>query len=364
MSHTHFEPFIKMKILVINPGSTSTKMAVYEDLKPQYETNIHHTAEQLSAFSNVHDQYNFRRELVLDKLKEQGITPDFDAVIGRGGIGKPVTGGTYNINRQMIEDNLHATYKHACNLGCKIAYDIAATIPGCKALIAEPGVVDELTPMTRLTGRPEIMRSCVWHALNQRAVAKRYARENGCRYEDLKLIVCHLGGGISIAAHDHGRVVDVNNAINGEGPFTTERSGSFPSSDMIRVSFSGKYTEEELLKKINGQGGMVAHLGTNDMCEVLKRIDEGDNHAKLVVEAMVYNIAKWICALGATFCGDVDAILITGGLAHSTKIVDMLRRRIAFLAPVHRYPGENEQQALAEAALAVLREEVVAKTYQ
>ena len=353
-----------MKILVINPGSTSTKMAVYEDLKPQYTTNIHHQAEQLANFADVHDQYDFRRELVLDELKTQGIALDFDAVVGRGGIGKPVLGGVYVINEQMISDNLHAMYRHACNLGCKIAYDIAAMIPGCKAFIAEPGVVDELTPMTRLTGRPEMMRSCVWHALNQRAVAKQFAKECGRRYEDLKLIVCHLGGGISIAAHDHGRAVDVNNAINGEGPFSTERSGSFPSSDMVRLCFSGKYTEEELLKMITGQGGVIAHLGTNDMREVMRRIDEGDAYAKLVVEAMVYNVAKWVCALGATFCGDVDAILITGGVAHSTRITDMLRKRVAFLAPVHCYPGENEQGALAEAALAVLKGDTEAQEYK
>ena len=353
-----------MKILVINPGSTSTKLAVYEDLTQKYATNIHHSSEQLAAFADVHDQYDFRRELVLDELQAQGIALDFDAVIGRGGIGKPVPGGAYNINEQMISDNLHAVYRHACNLGCKIAYDIATMIPGSRALIAEPGVVDELTPMARLTGWPEIMRSSVWHALNQRAVARRFAKECGRTYEDLRLIVCHLGGGISIAAHDHGKAVDVNNAINGDGPFSTERSGMLPCAEIVQLCFSGKYTKQELMKKMIGQGGIIAHLGTNDMREVMKRIDQGDAHAKLVIEAMVYNVAKWICSFGATFCGDVDAILVTGGLARSAKIVDMLRKRTTFLAPVHCYPGEDELGALAEAALAVLKGDMVAQEYK
>lgn len=352
-----------MKILVINPGSTSTKMAVYEDRTSIYSTNIHHSNEQLAQFDDVHDQYDFRRELVLDELRKNGIPVAFDAIMGRGGIGKPVSGGAYDINGQMIHDNLTGPFHHACNLGCKIAYDIAKTIPGCRALVAEPGVVDELTPMTRLTGHPEIKRSCVWHALNQRAVAKRFAKSIGRPYEELNLIVCHMGGGISIAAHDHGRAVDVNDAINGEGPFSTERSGSFPSSRVVRLCFSGKYTEQQLLKKITGQGGVIAHLGTNDMREVMRRIDGGDDYARLVLEAMAYNIAKWICALGATFCGRVDAVLLTGGVAHSERFVDMIRRRVEFLAPVHCYPGENEMEALAAAALAVLHGEMKAQQY-
>ncbi|MGI6242388.1 MAG: butyrate kinase [Prevotella sp.] len=353
-----------MKILVVNPGSTSTKMAVYEDLTPIYSTNIHHSNEQLAQYDDVHDQYDFRRELVLEELRKHDIPVAFDAVIGRGGIGKPVSGGAYDINEQMIHDNLTAMYHHACNLGCKIAYDIAQTIPGCRALVAEPGVVDEMTPVAHITGRPEMKRSSVWHALNQRAVAKHFAKDIGRTYEELNLIICHIGGGISIAAHDHGKAVDVNNAINGYGPFSTERAGVLPSSEVIRMCFSGKYTEHQLLKMITGQGGVVAHLGTNDMREVMRRIDSGDDYARLVLEAMVYNISKWICALGATFCGRVDAILITGGVAQSEKIVDMIRRRVEFLAPVHCYPGENEMGALAEAALAVLQGNMKAQEYK
>lgn len=352
-----------MKILVVNPGSTSTKIAVYKDSTQIYSTNIHHPNEQLARFDDVHDQYDFRRELVLEELRKNDIPVAFDAIIGRGGIGKPVSGGAYDINEQMIHDNLTGQFHHACNLGSKIAYDIAKTIPGCRALVAEPGVVDEMTPVAHVTGHPELKRSCVWHALNHRAVAKRFAKETGRAYEDLNLIICHMGGGISIAAHDHGRAVDVNDAINGEGPFSTERSGSFPSSRIVRLCFSGKYTEQQLLKMITGQGGVTAHLGTNDMREVMQRIKEGDDYARLVLEGMVYNIAKWICALGATFCGRVDAILLTGGVAHSEKIISMIRRRVEFLAPVHCYPGENELEALAESALAVLRGEMKAQLY-
>ena len=294
-----------MKILVINPGSTSTKIATFDDNTPTFSTSI----------------------------------------------AKPVPGGAYEINDLMIHDNLNAKYHHACNLGCKIASDIAKLIPGSRALMAEPGVVDEMAPVARISGRPEMPRSCVWHALNQRAVAKHFAREHGMRYEDLNLIVCHIGGGVSVAAHDHGKAVDVNNAISGEGPFSTERSGSLPSSDMVHLSFSGKYTKEQLLR-------------TNDMREVMKRVHAGDQQAKLVVEGMVYNIAKWICSLGAYFCGNVDAILVTGGVAHCTEIVSMLRQRVEFMAPFHCFPGESEMIALAEDALAVLHGEMNAQEYK
>ena len=353
-----------MKILVINPGSTSTKIATFDDNTPTFSTNIHHSNSELAAFGDVHEQYDFRKELVLNELSAHIIPLNFDAVIGRGGIAKPVPGGAYEINDLMIHDNLNAKYHHACNLGCKIASDIAKLIPGSRALMAEPGVVDEMAPVARISGRPEMPRSCVWHALNQRAVAKHFAREHGMRYEDLNLIVCHIGGGVSVAAHDHGKAVDVNNAISGEGPFSTERSGSLPSSDMVHLSFSGKYTKEQLLRMITGKGGITAHLGTNDMREVMKRVHAGDQQAKLVVEGMVYNIAKWICSLGAYFCGNVDAILVTGGVAHCAEIVSMLRQRVEFMAPFHCFPGESEMIALAEDALAVLHGEMNAQEYK
>ena len=378
-----------MRILVINPGSTSTKMAVYEDEKPLLLRNITHTAEELAPFDAITEQQDFRRQLVLDELRQSNIPLEFDAVIGRGGLVKPIAGGVYEINQQMLDDTLHGCvmHNHACNLGCLIAYEIAEeinarpavggspvqpavggspadTVPRCRAFIADPGVVDELSPLARISGSPLMPRICIWHALNQRAIARRYARGIGKEYEDLNLIICHLGGGISIAAHEHGRAIDANNALDGEGPFSPERAGSLPAADLIRLCFSGKYNEKQLLKRIAGKAGLNAHLGTNNMREILQRIKEGDEHAKLIVEAMLYHVAKNIAAEAAVLCGNVDAILLTGGMAHSDYIVSELRRRIGFLAPVYTFPGEDEMEALALNALAVLQGKREAKVYE
>ena len=365
-----------MKILVINPGSTSTKMAVYEDEKPILLRNIPHTAEELAPFGNITEQQDFRRQLILDELQQANIPLTFDAVIGRGGLVKPIAGGVYEINDLMVNDTLHGCvmHNHACNLGCLIAYEIANTINSqklkannqqsiCRAFIADPGVVDELSPLARISGSPLMPRICIWHALNQRAIARRYARGIGKEYEELNLIICHLGGGISVAAHEHGRAIDANNALDGEGPFSPERAGSLPAADLIRLCFSGKYTEQQLLKRIAGKAGLTAHLGTNDMREILERIRQGDEHAQLLVDAMLYHTAKQIAAEAAVLCGEIDAILLTGGMAHSDYIVSELRRRIGFLAPVYTFPGENEMEALALNALAVLQGKRQAKTY-
>lgn len=355
-----------MKILVINPGSTSTKVAVYEDEKPILLRNIAHSAEELAPFGNITEQQEFRRQLVLDELKMADISMEFDAVIGRGGLVKPISGGVYEINQRMLDDTLHGCvmHSHACNLGCLLAHEIAAQIPGCRSFIADPGVVDELSPLARISGSPLMPRICIWHALNQRAIARRYARGIGKEYEDLNLIICHLGGGISVAAHEKGRAIDANNALDGEGPFSPERAGSLPAVDLIRLCFSGKYNEEELLKRIAGKAGLNAHLGTNNMREILKRIQQGDEHAQLIVDAMIYHIAKNIAAESAVLCGHVDAILITGGMAHSDYIISRLRKRIEFLAPVYTFPGEDEMEALALNALAVLQGKREAKIYE
>lgn len=355
-----------MRILVVNPGSTSTKIAVFEDENPALLRNIPHSAEQLAPFGNITEQQDFRRQLVLDELQAAGIPLEFDAVIGRGGLVKPISGGVYEINQRMLDDTQHGCvmHSHACNLGCLIAHEIAATIPGCRSFIADPGVVDELSPLARISGSPLMPRMCIWHALNQRAIARRYARGIGKQYEDLNLIICHLGGGISVAAHEHGRAIDANNALDGEGPFSPERAGSLPAVDLIRLCFSGKYDEQQLLKRIAGKAGLNAHLGTNDMREILKRIQQGDKHAKLIVDAMIYHIAKNIAAEGAVLCGNVDAILLTGGLAHSEYLIGELRRRISFLGPVYTFPGEDEMEALALNALAVLTGRREAKVYE
>ena len=360
-----------MKILVINPGSTSTKMAVYDHENPVFVRNIAHTAKELARFDAITEQQHFRRQLVLDELQRCNIPLDFDAVIGRGGLVKPIKGGVYEINKRMLEDTIHGCvmHNHACNLGCLIAYEIANMInsqqsKNCRAFIADPGVVDELSPFARISGSPLMPRICIWHALNHRAIARRYAHSIDKQYEDLNLIICHLGGGISIAAHKHGRAIDVNNALDGEGPFSPERAGSLPAADLIRLCFSGKYNEKQLLKRIAGQAGLTAHLGTNNMLEILERINQGDFHAKLLVDAMLYHTAKAIAAESAVLCGRIDAILLTGGMAHSNYIISELRHRIEFLAPVHIFPGEDEMEALAQNALDVLLGKREAHVYE
>lgn len=354
-----------MLILAINPGSTSTKIAVYNEETPVLLRTIRHSAEELSKFEDVIYEFPFRKQLVIDELKRQDIPMQFDAIIGRGGLVKPIAGGTYEINQAMLDDTHSGIvmHNHACNLGCLIAYDIAKDIPGCRSFIADPGVVDELNDYARISGSPLMNRICIWHALNQRAIAKRFAKEIGRKYNEMNLIICHLGGGISIAAHDHGRAVDANNALDGEGPFSPERAGSLPAADLIRLCFSGKYTEAQLLKRIAGQAGITAHLGSNDMRAIEQRIADGDEHAKLIVDAMIYHVAKNIVAEGAVLCGKIDAILLTGGLARSEYIINGLRQRISFLAPIHCYPGEDEMQALAMNALEVLRGRQEAKIY-
>ena len=365
-----------MKILVINPGSTSTKMAVYEDETPILLRNITHTPEELAGFSDVIEQQDLRRQLVIDELRAADIPLDFDAVIGRGGLVKPISGGVYEINQRMLDDTLHGCvmHNHACNLGCLIAHEIAEEInrqmpntnsemPRCRSFIADPGVVDELSPLARISGSPLMPRICIWHALNQRAIARRFARGIGKEYEDLNLIICHLGGGISVAAHEHGKAIDANNALDGEGPFSPERAGSLPAADLIRLCFSGKYNEKQLLKRIAGKAGLNAHLGTNDLREIQKRIKNGDEHAKLIIDAMIYHVAKNVAAEAAVLCGNIDAILFTGGMAHSEYIISELRRRVGFLAPVYTFPGEDEMEALALNALAVLTGRREAKIY-
>lgn len=339
------------RILVINPGSTSTKIAVYEDLKPVFESDIVHSSAELAAYGGVRNQRNFRLKLVVDELNRHHIPMHLDAVIGRGGLARPVASGTYEVTDTMIEESLNAQHVHACDLGCALAHDIAVRVPPCRAFIADPGTVDEMSAEARICGFPEIKRHPIWHALNQKAIARRYAREHSTRYENLNLIICHLGGGISIAAHEHGRAIDANNALDGEGPFSPERSGSLPVADLVRMCFSGKYSEKELLNRIAGEGGLKALIGTNDMREVERRIANGDLKAKLVADSMIWHTAKWIVAEGAVLCGNVDAIILTGGMANSKYIVEGLKKRIGFLAAVAVYPGQDEMLALAQNAL-------------
>ncbi len=351
-----------MLILVINPGSTSTKIAVYEDEKQILKKNISHSIEELSAYENIIDQYEFRKNLVVKEVNEAGIPFKFDAVIGRGGLAKPVEGGVYEINQRMIDDTRATLHHHACNLGCIISFEIAKEI-GCRSFIADPVLVDELCDYARVSGSPLMPRKPIWHALNQKAIARRFAKDQGKRYEEMDLVVCHLGGGISVAVHQHGRAIDVSNALDGEGPFSPERAGTLPAGELARLCFSGKYTQAQIEKMIAGQGGLAAHLGTNDMRLIEQWVNEGNEKAKFLVDAMIYHVAKEIASKGAVLCGKVDAIIFTGGIAHWKYVVDELCRRVDYLAPTFRYPGEDELEALSFNALSVLRGEREAKEY-
>jgi butyrate kinase len=336
-------------ILTINPGSTSTKIAVFEDLEQVYKTSINHSAEELSPYNDIAEQKDFRKEVILQALAAEGFDlAKLDAVIGRGGVLKPMESGVFAINDIMLHDlTIGIGGKHASNLGGLIAHEIAG-LYNIPSYIADPVVVDELADQARMTGLPEIERVSIFHALNQKAVAKRHAEENQSRYEDLNLIVAHLGGGISVGAHKKGRVVDVNNALDGEGPFSPERSGSLPVGALAKLCYSGKYTLDEIKKLISSRGGMVAHLGTNSMMEVSELVEKGDPRATLLYNALAYQIGKQIGAMAAALYGDVDAILITGGIARDEVLVEKIIDMVVFIAPVFVYPGEDELTALAE----------------
>jgi len=353
-----------MKILAINPGSTSTKIAVFHDEKLIMHSTIRHKPEELAHFADAMEQFDYRQELVLKTLQDEGIPFEFDVIIGRGGLVKPISGGVYEVNEALYRDTKHAMCKHACNLGSLIADSLAQRLPNCKALMADPGVVDELDDIARINGSPLMPRFTIWHALNQRAIARRFAKEHNTCYENLDLIMCHLGGGISLAAHKHGRAIDANNALTGEGPFSPERSGTLPVGPLIDLCYSGKFTHEEMIKRVTSQCGLLAHLGTNDVPTVVNRIKAGDKKAELVLNAMIYQIAKGIGGLAPVLYGKVDAIILTGGIAYSDYVIDRLKERISFIAPVYVYPGEDELTALAMNALYAMRGELPIKEYK
>lgn len=353
-----------MRILTINPGSTSTKIAVFDDTTPVLVENIRHSVDELSQFRQVSDQFEYRRNLVLNALKEHDIPLQFDAIVGRGGLLKPIEGGVYEVNDIMLGEIEHPMRNHACNLGCRIAHDLCQSIPGCRALTCDPGVVDELIDVARISGSPIMPRITTWHALNQRSIARRYAAEHGQRYEELNLIIAHLGGGISIGAHRQGRCIDVNNAFDGDGPFSPERAGSLPPGKLIDLCYSQKYTLEQLKRRISGNAGLAAHLGTTDVQAIVKSIEEGDKHAELVLNGMIYSIAKWIGSAAVALKGKVDAILFTGGVAHSDYVISRLIDYVNFLGPTFVYPGENEMLALATNAIGALRGTIEIKQYK
>lgn len=352
------------RLLTINPGSTSTKIAVFENEKPILSETLRHQSEEISKYKTIMDQYGFRKETILEVLDEKGFDiRTLDAVVGRGGLLKPIESGTYSVNDKMLSDlKSGGLIQHASNLGAVIANEIASSL-GIPSFIVDPVVVDEMNELARVSGMADIERKSIFHALNQKAVAKRYSKENGVRYEDINLIVAHLGGGISVGAHQGGRIVDVNNALGGDGPFSPERAGGLPVGQLIKLCFSGQYTEEQIMKKLVGKGGLVAHLGTNDGREVERMIAQGDKKAELVFNAMAYQIAKEIGSCAAVLSGKVDAVILTGGLAYNKTLVEQIAERVKFISKIVVYPGEDEMLALAEGALRVLRGEEVAKEY-
>ncbi len=354
----------KHRILVINPGSTSTKIGVFDNDLSIFEKTIRHNTDKINEFPTIIDQYEFRKNTILQALDEEGINiSKLSAVCGRGGLLRPIEGGTYLVNDDMLKD-LKEGYsgQHASNLGGILAFEIASGL-NIPSYIVDPVVVDELQSLARISGFSLIERKSIFHALNQKAVARRVAKQLGKKYEDLNLIITHMGGGITVGAHQNGKVIDVNNGLHGDGPFSPERAGTVPAGDLVDLCYSGEFYRDEIMKKLVGQGGLVGYLGTNDAVKVEKMIGNGDQKAKKVYEAMAYQVAKEIGSASAVLNGKVDAIVLTGGLAYGKEFVNAISNRINWIADVVIHPGENELQALAEGALRVLKKEEDYKVY-
>jgi butyrate kinase len=356
---------VKRLILAINPGSTSTKFGLFEEEILVFEKTLRHSAEELAGFKKITDQFSFRKDLIIRELTERGI--DFSliaAVVGRGGLVKPIESGIYIVNEEMKKDLRNSRLgEHASNLGGLIADDIASSLKGAVAFIVDPVVVDEMQPMAKLSGLPEIERISIFHALNQKAVARSYASSIGKKYEELNLIIAHMGGGISVGAHHMGKVIDVNNAFGGEGPFSPERAGGLPSNQLLDLCFSGKYSKSELKSMLIGKGGMVAYLGTNNFKEVCEMAEKGDQKAALVRDASAYQISKEIGAMAVVLHGHVDAIILTGGMAYQETNAKKISSMVDFISKVVVYPGEDELRALAFNGLLALNKEIEIKNY-
>lgn len=351
------------RILAINPGSTSTKIAVYDDETIVFELTLRHTADEVGQFEHIVDQKDFRRALIMDALVHNNVALDsLHAIVGRGGLLRPMRSGTYRVSEPMLEDLRSAKYgQHASNLGAIIASDIATQLH-LPAFIVDPVVVDELSNLARLSGLPGHERTSIFHALNQKAVARKVAKDRNRSIEDCNFIVCHMGGGISVGAHEKGSVIDVNNALIGEGPYSPERTGGLPLNVMLDLCYGNK-TLGEVKKLIAGKGGLVAYLHTNDGREVNQRIQAGDEYAKLVYEGMAYQIAKEIGIAATVLKGKIDAIILTGGLAYDDLLVGWIKERVSFLGDIVLVPGEDEMMALTQGVLRVLRHEEEPMSY-
>lgn len=354
----------KEHILAINPGSTSTKIALYRDGQCISSTNLLHSIEEIKIFEKIYDQKDMRTDVILSWLKDTGLSAeDLRAVVGRGGLLRPMTGGTYLVTEAMLEDlKLGFQGEHASNLGGIIAYEIASKVD-IPAFIVDPVAVDEFEAVARVSGLPEIPRRSLVHALNIKAVTRRVCSKLDKSFENSSYVVAHLGGGISIAPVKNGRIIDVNNA-NEDGPFSPERAGGLPAGEVAKMAYSGKYTYKELKKKLVGEAGLTAYLGTNDGRVVDRLIEEGYGKAELILKAMAYQIAKEIAAYSTTLMGKVDAVILTGGLAHNKRLVGWIKERVEFIAPIELVPGEDEMQSLYEGAARVVKGEEAAKIYE
>ena len=352
-------------LLIINPGSTSTKIGVFEGEKELFQETLRHSAEEIGKYEKIIDQIDFRKDIILNVLKEKNFDlKTLSAVVGRGGMLKPMESGTYKVNDTMLEDlRVGVQGQHASNLGGILANKIASEL-NIPSFIVDPVVVDELEEVARISGVPELPRVSKFHALNQKAVAKRYSKESGIKYSDLNLIVIHMGGGVSVGAHKNGRVIDVNNALDGEGPFSPERAGTVPVGELIKMCYSGKYSEKEVYNKLVGKGGYVAYLNTNDAREVLRLAEEGNEKAKLCFDAFIYQVSKAAGEMSTVLNGKVDRIILTGGIAYSEKVVEELKKRIGWIGEITVYPGEDELLALAQGALRVLNGEEEVREYK
>ncbi len=355
---------MSVKSLIINPGSTSTKIGVFEDETLLFEETLRHSTEEIAQFANIVDQKDFRKKIITDLLESKNFDiKSLNVVVGRGGMLKPIPGGTYAVSEELLADlKAGVQGQHASNLGGILAKEIGYSI-GVPSYIVDPVVVDELMPIARYSGVPELPRVSIFHALNQKAVAKRYAKEIGKAYESLRLIVVHMGGGVSVGAHENGRVIDVFNALDGDGAFSPERAGGVPNGALIKMCFSGKYTEKEVYGKMVGKGGFNAYLGTNDMREVTRMANEGDEKAIEAKQAFLLQVAKDIGSMACVLKGKVDQIIVTGGIAYGADVVAALKDYAEWIAPFTVYPGEDELLALAQGALRVLKGEEEAKTY-
>ena len=352
------------KSLIINPGSTSTKIGVFEDENLLFEETLRHTTEEIARFDKIVDQKDFRKELIVNLLKEKDFDINsLDFVVGRGGMLKPIPSGTYEVSPELLHDlEIGKQGQHASNLGGILAKEIADSI-GVPSYIVDPTVVDEMMDIARYSGVPELPRVSVFHALNQKAVARRYAKEVGKPYEELDLIVVHMGGGVSVGPHKHGKVIDIFNALDGDGAFAPERAGAVPVGALIRLCYSGKYTQAEAMKMVVGNGGFNAYVNTNDMRDVDKMVKDGDKEAEKVRDAFILQMSKDIGSMACVLEGKVDQIILTGGIAYDKVVVEGIKKRCGWIAPFTVYPGEDELLALCQGGLRVVNGEEKAKEY-